>query len=95
LVEENNMKAVVTYELGTASMETIMATFPRHKALIDVFAAKNEVLAIGNFADAGGGAMGVFRTREAAEAFVRQDPFVLEGLVGKYTIRDWNETLLP
>jgi uncharacterized protein YciI len=39
--------------------------------------------------------MGIFPTREAAEAFVRQDPFVLEGLVGKHTIRDWNESLLP
>jgi hypothetical protein len=38
--------------------------------------------------------MGVFKSREAAEAFVSQDPFVLEGLVGEYTIRDWNEILM-
>jgi uncharacterized protein YciI len=89
------MKAVVTYELGAAPMDAIVATFPRHKALIDIFAARRDVIAIGNFAGGQGGAMGVFRNRQAAESFVNQDPFVLEGLVGKYTIRDWNEILLP
>jgi len=33
-------------------------------------------------------------TREAAEAFVKVDPFVLEGLVKSYVIRDWNDTML-
>jgi len=87
------MKAVVLYESGGASMETIMAVYPRHKLIVDAFAERGEVLAIGAF---GGrdGSMGVFRDRQAAEAFVAQDPFVLEGLVGKIIIRDWNETLM-
>jgi uncharacterized protein YciI len=38
--------------------------------------------------------MGIFRTREAAEAFARQDPFILEGLVKSFVIRDWNDTML-
>jgi len=38
--------------------------------------------------------MGIFRTREAAEAFAKEDPFVLEGLVKPYVIRDWNDTML-
>lgn len=38
--------------------------------------------------------MAIFRSREAAEAFVEQDPFVLEGLVKSYVIRDWNDTIL-
>jgi uncharacterized protein YciI len=38
--------------------------------------------------------MGIFRTREAAEAFARQDPFILEGLIKSFVIRDWNDTML-
>jgi uncharacterized protein len=86
------MKAVVLYESGSASMESIMAVYPRHKQLVDAFAERGEVIAIGPFG--GGGSMGVFRDRQSAEAFVAQDPFILEGLVGKITIRDWNETLM-
>ena len=38
--------------------------------------------------------MAIFRTRQAAEAFVKGDPFALEGLVKSYVIRDWNDTML-
>jgi len=38
--------------------------------------------------------MVIFRSREAAETFSRQDPFILEGLVRSFVIRDWNDTML-
>jgi uncharacterized protein YciI len=38
--------------------------------------------------------MAVFVSREAAEEFVEEDPFVLNGVVARSTIRDWNETLI-
>jgi uncharacterized protein YciI len=38
--------------------------------------------------------MAVFRSRAAAEEFVREDPFVLNGVVASHEIKDWNETLL-
>jgi uncharacterized protein len=88
------VKAVVFYEMGAAPMDTIQKAFPAHKALVDLFARQGKVIAIGTFADINDGAMGIFGTREHAEDFVRQDPFVLEGLVGKVTIKDWKETLL-
>ena len=34
--------------------------------------------------------MAVFRTREAAEAFVAGDPFVANGVVKGHEIRGWN-----
>ena len=37
--------------------------------------------------------MGVFSTREAAEAYARGDPFVLNGMAGGWSIREWNEIL--
>jgi uncharacterized protein YciI len=41
-----------------------------------------------------GGNMGIFRTRAAAEAFAKEDPFILEGLVKTFVIREWNDTML-
>ena len=86
------MKAVVIGESSGASLDQIMAVFPRHKAVVDRFIAQGTVIGIGPFSDRGN--MAIFRTREAAEAFVKEDPFALEGLVRSYVIRDWNDTLL-
>src|SRR5262245_22002406 len=36
----------------------------------------------------------IFRTREAAETFVKEDPFILEGLVASIRIREWNDAML-
>jgi len=87
------MKFVVLGEPSGATMDQIMAVYPRHKALVDQFVARGEVIGIGPFESRGN--MAIFRTREAAEAFVRQDPFALEGLVKSYSIRGWNDSLLP
>ena len=47
---------------------------------------------VGTFADPiTEGAMAVFRTREAAEEFVADDPFVTSGAVGRWYLREWNE----
>jgi uncharacterized protein YciI len=86
------MKAVVIGESSGASMEAIMAVYPRHKAVVDTFINIGEVIGIGPFTDRGN--MAIFKTREAAEAFVKQDPFILEGLVKSFVIRDWNDTML-
>ena len=70
-----------------------MAVYPRHKELVDKFTAQGVVLGIGPFGD--GGNMAIFKTGEAAVAFAKQDPFVLEGLVRTYVIREWSDSLLP
>jgi len=86
------MKSVVIGESSGASMETIMAVYPRHKQVVDTFINRGEVIGIGPFADRGN--MAIFKTRKGAEAFVKQDPFILEGLVKSFVIRDWNDTML-
>jgi len=49
---------------------------------------------IGTFANAQeDGSMAIFTTREAAEAFARSDPFVLNGVVRGWSIREWNEAI--
>jgi len=86
------MKAVVIGEPSGATMETIMSVYPRHKAIVDKYIAKDAVIGIGPFSDRGN--MAIFRTRAAAEEFVKEDPFILEGLVKSFTIRDWNDAML-
>ena len=86
------MKSVVIGEPSGLSMDAIMAVFPRHKAVVETFLARGDIIGIGPFTDLGN--MGIFRTREAAEAFVRQDPFILEGVVKSVIIRDWDDKLL-
>ena len=87
------MKAVVIGTGSGASMETIMAVYPRHKAVVEAFIARGDVIGIGPFVGKGGN-LAIFRSREAAEEFVKQDPFILEGLVKSYDIRDWGDEML-
>ena len=86
------MKFVVIGEPSGASMEAIMAVYPRHKTLVDEFIARGVVIGIGPFSDRGN--MAIFKTRAAAEQFAKQDPFFLEGLVKSYAVKEWNDTLI-
>ena len=76
------------------SREEIMAVYPRHKAFLEPFVARGEVVGVGPFTDPGGGNMALFRNREAAEAFAAGDPFLLEGLVKEYQIKAWGDQML-
>jgi uncharacterized protein YciI len=88
------MKAVVLYQSAKDVMETAPVHFPAHKARLDAFQARGDLIAVGTWADPREGSMGVFRSRAAAEEFVREDPFVQNGVVASYEIKDWNEILL-
>ncbi|MGE5406395.1 MAG: YciI family protein [Methanosarcina sp.] len=87
------MKAVVIGESSGATMESVMAVYPRHKLVVDKYIERGVVLGIGPFTDRGN--MAIFKTRSSAEQFVKEDPFILEGLVKSFVIRDWNDELLP
>ena len=87
------MKAVVIGESSGATMDTIMNVYPRHKIIVDKYIDKGEIIGVGPFAN--GGNMAIFKTREAAEEFVKEDPFIIEGLVKSFVIRDWNDAMLP
>ena len=87
------MKTVVIGEPSDVTMEKIMSVYPRHKLVVEKFIERGDVIGIGPFTDRGN--MGIFRTREAAEMFIREDPFILEGLVKSFIIKDWNDDLIP
>jgi uncharacterized protein YciI len=74
--------------------DEIMAIYPRHKAFLDPFIARGEVIGVGPFTDAEGGNMAIFRTREAAEAFMKSDPFLLEGVAKEYKLKEWGDNML-
>ncbi len=90
------MKAVVFYESADDVATRARPHFAAHCARWKEFADRGELLMIGTFANAQeDGSMSIFTSRAAAEAFVRDDPFVLHGVVRNWTIRDWNEALVP
>jgi uncharacterized protein len=87
------LKAVVIGESSGASMDAMMAIYPRHKVIVEKFVASGELIGVGPFVDMGN--MAIFKTRAAAEQFAKEDPFILEGVVKSIAIRDWNDALLP
>jgi uncharacterized protein YciI len=90
------MKYVLFYESGDDVASNAPPHFPAHKARLDEFHARGDLLLVGTFADAQkDGSMSVFRTREAAEEFATGDPFVLNGVVRSWRVLDWNEILRP
>ncbi len=90
------MKYVMLYEAAGDFRAKVPAQLEAHRALWKKFHAEGRLLLVGPFTDEpAGGAMGIFATRAAAEEFVRLDPFVTQGVVSRYTIREWNEVLAP
>lgn len=86
--------AVIGSRMPGKTRDEIMAIYPRHKAFLDQFLSRGEVVGVGPFTDPEGGNMALFRTREAAEAFAKSDPFLLEGVVKEYQIKDWADQML-
>ena len=88
------MKYVLAYESTPDFMSKIPANIAEHRALWKQFHTGGTLLMVGPMTDPpAGSALAIFTTRAAAEAFVAADPFVKNGLVAKWTIREWNEVL--
>jgi uncharacterized protein YciI len=85
-------RAVVLYSSAPDVLTKAPAHFPAHKARLDEFHARGELLLVGTFGDPQAqGSMAIFTTRSAAEAFVAGDPFVANGVVSAHEVRDWSE----
>jgi uncharacterized protein len=91
--EGSSMKCVVFYEVAADGMAKAQANYPAHRQRIDAFAQRGQLLMVGPYANPAEGALAVFRTRADAEAFVQDDPFVVNGVVGQVRMKDWNEIL--
>ena len=90
------MKYVVLYTSAEGLAENAPQHFEAHRAHWRRFLDSGELLEIGPFGDPQSqGSMAVFNSREAAEQFAKDDPFVLNGVVSSWELREWDEVLDP
>jgi uncharacterized protein YciI len=89
-----SVKYVLWYQSADEAAEKAPAHFPAHRERIQEFSARGTLEGIGTFADPQTeGSMAIFTTREAAEEFAEGDPFVLNGVVRNWVVREWNDLL--
>lgn len=89
-------KYVLLYESADDVLDKAPAHYPAHSARLDAFHRDGTLLMVGPFGDPQGeGSMAIFTSRAAAEEFVADDPFVLNGVVSGWEIREWAEALAP
>ena len=86
------MKYVLIYDSADDVAQTAPMHFAAHRARWKDFQADGTLLLIGPYSDQSG-ALAVFTTREAAEEFARSDPFVLNGVVRAWSVKEWAEAL--
>ena len=89
------MKYVLYYESAPDVLEKAPAYGKAHRAHWNDFLSNGTLLMIGPFSNPGEGAMAIFTSREAAEAFARGDPFLLNGVVSNWVVREWVEAIVP
>lgn len=88
------MKYVLFYESAPDVASNAPTHYTAHSARAQEFHARGVLLMIGVFADAqNDGAMGVFTSREDAESFAKDDPFVVHGVVSDWRVCEWLEAL--
>ena len=89
------MPVVTLYEGITGGrFDLVLQAYPRHAAYVEEFAKSGDLIAIGTFENpAENGSMAIFTSREAAERFISQDPFQLEGLIAAVRIMDWGASI--
>ena len=88
---------VVFFETLYNSFEDALSKAPdviaAHKARSEDLHSQGTLLMAGAFLNSPGespGTMAICTTLEAAQEFVRGDPFVLNGMVSKWYIREWS-----
>ena len=92
---------VVFFDIDYPSVVAALADAPEalaaHKNRSKEWHAQGKLVMAGAFQDTPDGrlnSMGVLTSREAAEEFAKGDPFVLNGKVIKWSIREWNNMLV-
>lgn len=82
---------VLRYDLVDDYLERRAALRDEHLGLARAASERNELVLAGALADPVDQALLVFRApdRSVAEAFARCDPYVVNGLVARWEVRDW------
>ena len=89
------MRWLLIYELVDDYLDRRVELRAEHLALARAAHARGELLLAGALADPYDRALLVFSGEhaDAAEAFAHADPYVTNGLVSSWTVRQWNEVL--
>lgn len=88
------MKFVLFYDMAPGALGQLMTHFPAHRTRLEEFHARGVLLAAGPLGNPPERAMGLFTEREAAEEFVKGDPFVTNQLVSKWRLVEWNAAFI-
>ena len=86
---------MLIYELVDDYLERRTALRAEHLGLAHAAHERGELLLAGALADPYDRALLVFTEADVAESFARVDPYVTNGLVASWTVRQWNEVLEP
>lgn len=87
-------KYVLWYQSADDVMSKAPEHYPAHSERVDEFHAAGTLEMVGTFANVQDeGSMAIFNSRESAEEFAEGDPFVLNGVVRSWVVREWNEVL--
>jgi hypothetical protein len=85
------MHLVLEYTLADAYLERRAALREDHLALARAAHERGELLLAGALPDPYDRALLIWTApREVVERFVQQDPYVVQGLVTGWTVREWN-----
>jgi len=87
------MKVVMFYEVAPDGLSKVMTHIEAHRARLNEFHARGVLLMAGPFANPAEGALGIFTRKKDAEEFIQGDPFVINGIVSKWRLLEWNEVL--
>jgi uncharacterized protein len=88
------MRIVSFYEMAPDAVLKIMTYYPAHRERLEEFHARGDLIAAGPLGNPPEGAMGIFMTRESAEEFIEGDPFVVNGLISKWRLVEWNAAFM-
>ncbi len=84
-------KYVLLYESAENVHEKAPVHYPAHSERLQRFQEDGTLLMVGPFGDPQAeGSMAIFTSREAAEEFVADDPFVVNGVVKGWQLREWD-----
>lgn len=85
------MHFILFYDVGQDFLEHRTPWRAEHLGLIRAAHDRGELVMAGALADPADGAVLVFRgpTPEKAEAFAKADPYVRQGLVARWRVRNW------
>lgn len=89
------MYYLLFYEKAEGWEERQKAFAAAHRSHLDEVVRRGDLLLAGNLHDPEGAAMLLFRagTREAVEAVAQGDPYVREGVIARWYVREWDVVL--